>query len=99
MKRASAFGSEKVVSSPPFCMFTVIGKDTVPDFSEVLSYPLTLKDCVTVDDHNEPVINIVIAITKGTVRNINYIFPSVRVFSIIDNQIMQPLVVILLHKL
>ena len=70
MKRASAFGSEKVVSSPPFCMFTVIDKDTVPDFSKVLIYPLTLKDCVTVDDHNEPVINIVIAITKGTVRNI-----------------------------
>ena len=74
MKRASAFGSEKVVSSsPPFCMLTVIGKaDTVPDFSEVLIYPLTLKDCVTVDDHNEPVINIVIAMTEGIVRNIYF---------------------------
>ena len=72
MKRASAFGSEKVVSSPPFCMFTIIDKDTVPDFSKVLIYPLTLKDCVTVDDHNEPVINIVIAITKGIVRNIYF---------------------------
>ncbi len=67
MKRASAFGSEKVVSSPPFCMLTVNGKDTVPNFSEELSYPLTLKDCVTVD-HNEPVINIIRTMTKGIVR-------------------------------
>ncbi len=65
MKRASAFGSEKVASIPPFCMLTVIGEDTVPDFSKVLSYPLTLKDCVTVDDHNEPVINIIRTMTKG----------------------------------
>ena len=65
MKRASSFGSEKVVCSPPFCLLTIIGKDTVPDFSEVLSYPLTLKDCVTVDDHNEPVINIIRRMTKG----------------------------------
>ena len=59
MKRASAFGSEKVVSSPPFCMLTVNGKDTTPNFSEELSYPLTLKDCVTIDNHSEPVINII----------------------------------------
>ena len=71
MKRASAFGSEKVVSSPPFCMVTIIGKDIVPDFNEVrLSYPLRLKDCVTVDDHNEPVINIIRRIAKGIVRNV-----------------------------
>ena len=70
MKRASAFGSEKVVSSPPFCMVTIFGKDTVPDFSEFLSYPLTLKDCVTVDDHNEPVIKIIRRMTKGIVRNV-----------------------------
>ena len=72
MKRASAFGSEKVVSIPPFCMLTVNGKDTVPDFSEELSYPLTLKDYVTVDDHNKPVINIIRTMTKGTVRNIYF---------------------------
>ncbi len=70
MKRASAFGSEKVVSIPPYCMFTIIGEDTVPKFSKVLSYPLTLKDCVTVDDHNEPVINIIRTVTRGIVRNI-----------------------------
>ena len=71
MKRASAFGSEKVVSSsPPFCMVTIIGEDTVADFSKVLSYPLTLKDCVTVDDHNEPVIKIIRRIAKGmSLRN------------------------------
>ena len=72
MKRASAFGSEKVVSSPPFCMVTIIGEDTVPDFSKVLSYPLTLKDCVTVDDHNEPVIKIIRRIAKGIVRNVSF---------------------------
>ena len=65
MKRASAFGSEKVVSSPPFCMLTINGKDTVSDSSEELNYPLTLKDCVTVDDHNEPVINIIRTMTKA----------------------------------
>ncbi len=69
MKRASAFGSEKVVSSPPFCMLTINGKDTVSDSSEELSYPLTLKDCVTVDDHNEPVINIIRRMTKGIVTD------------------------------
>ena len=72
MKRASAFGSEKVVASPPFCMLTIKGKDTVPDFNEVLIYPLTLKDCVTVDDHNEPVIKIIRTMTKGIVGN-NYV--------------------------
>ncbi len=65
MKRASAFGSEKVVSIPPFCMLTIFGEDNVPDFSKFLSYPLTLKDCVTDDDHNEPVINIIRTVTKG----------------------------------
>ncbi len=65
MKRASAFGSEKVVSSPPFCMLTIDANDTVPDFNKVLSYPLTLKDCVTVDDHNEPVINIIRTMAIG----------------------------------
>ena len=71
MKRASAFGSEKVVSSPPFCMVTIIDKDIVPDFNEVrLSYPLRLKNCVTVDDHNEPVINTIRRIAKGIVRNV-----------------------------
>ena len=68
MKRASAFGSEKVVSSPPFCMVTIFGKDTAPDFSEFLSYPLTLKDCVTVDDHNEPVVYIIRRMAKGMKR-------------------------------
>ena len=73
MKRASAFGSEKVVSSPPFCMVTIIGENKVPDFSKVLSYPLTLKDCVTVDDHNEPVIiNIIRTMARGIVGN-NYV--------------------------
>ena len=67
MKRASAFGSEKVVFSPPFCMVTIIGEDTFPDFSKFLSYPLTVKDCVTVDDHNEPVIKIIRRMTKGIV--------------------------------
>ena len=65
MKHASAFGSEKVVSIPPFCMLTIKGKDTVPDFSEELSYPLTLKDCVPLVDHNDPVINIIRTMTKG----------------------------------
>ena len=65
MKRASAFGSEKVVSSPPFCMLTIDANDAVVDFNKVLSYPLTLKDCVTVDAHNEPVISIIRTMTKG----------------------------------
>ena len=45
-------------------MFTIVGDDTVPDFSKVLSYRLTLKHCVTVDN-NEPVINIIRIMTKG----------------------------------
>ena len=81
MKRASAFGSEKIVSSPPFCMFTIFGEDTVPDFCKFLSYPLTLKDCVTDDDHNEPVINIIIAMTKGIARNIIQCFYPKHVYT------------------
>ena len=68
MKRASQFGYEREVSVPPTCLVTVVGDNSVPDYTKRLHCPVLLRGVSTVGSEQESKIFIKRTMSeKGTV--------------------------------